>query len=292
MKQRFGQIEQHLYLSTDFDDFFASQHAIDLSQKMISRMEQVDTLSFDVFDTVLLRNGISELERFLEISTRFMTKAQERDPGFSHTTRSCLMARIQSASSAYQLSKRLQNTTEGRLKDISLNIMRSLRLPPEQAAEMAKLWCDVELEVEIEHLRVSAFADDLITQAVAAGKQIIFISDMYLDAKQIRHILEGCGFDMTRVSQLISTADTILNKRSGTIFPMLVNQLQMSPSRILHIGDSFVSDFHRPITAGWKAQHLPIPERLVKARIESHETTCAMVFGSKNFPLPMSKPSL
>lgn len=292
MDHPFFQIEQHLHLSSDFADFFASQHAIDLGKKIVSRMAQIDTVSFDVFDTVLLRNGISELARFLEISTRFVAKAQERDPEFSHTAHSCLMARIQSASSAYQLSKRLQNTTEGRLTDISLNIMRSLRLPLDQAAEMATLWCEVELEVEIEHLSLSAFADDLITQAVAMGKQVIFISDMYLDAQQIRHILEGCGFDMTRVSQLISTADTTLNKRSGTIFPMVEEKFEMTPSGILHIGDSFVSDFRRPIAAGWKAQHLPIPELLLKARIQSHETTCAMVFGDKNFPLPMSKPSL
>ncbi|THD85383.1 hypothetical protein E7811_06720 [Aliigemmobacter aestuarii] len=288
MIERFGAIEDAMHRAKNFDAFFASSFADDLMDRLEQRMNHADVISLDVFDTVLLRDEKSELSRFRDVAERFAGRAEVREAAPDLTMRACLVARLYCAATAYQLSIKVNGATEGRLNDIARNMMVSLRLP----AEMAALWIATELEVEREQLRPSIFADALMARAMGAGKQVILVSDMYLDQSQIAELLTACGLETARYTRLFSSADTHVNKRSGTVFPMIAEEMGLHPYRFLHLGDSLVSDFQRPSQAGWWAQHLPVPDMMTHARIRDHHATCEAVFGRPDYPLPMSVPSL
>lgn len=282
------QPEAALHDAADFDAFFASAAAGLLMEKIIARMARADIVSFDVFDTVLLRDGKSELHRFADFATRFADGLTAAGGAPVVSARAALVARIYSASAAYQLSAPVQGTTEGRLDDIAWHMMHSLRLPEAAAAD----WIEAELSVETEQLRRSDFAHQIMESAVKAGKRVIFVSDMYLSEAHIRRLLDACGVDMRLVSRVYSTADTTVNKRSGTIFARIARDLATDPGRFLHLGDSRVSDYLQPGLAGWAAQYLPLPRGLAHARRDDHLATCAAQFGDAHFPLPMSVPSV
>lgn len=255
---------------------------------ILAKSKNVNVVSFDVFDTVLLRDEKSELERFWDISNRFVQKHGKR---LQLDAVSCLTARIQSASHAYQLSEKVQGTTEGRLADIALNMMRALRVKGDHH-KLANQWSDCELEVESEQLRLSPFVDGLIDQFVRQDKTIIFLSDMYLEGERIVDLLGRSGCNMSRIDHVISTADCRINKRSGTVFSHIEKKLNLAPYDFLHLGDSLASDFKRPIEAGWLAHHLPIPQKALQARRESHFNICERVFSERNLALPMSVPAV
>lgn len=282
-----GKFERSLYQATDFNEFFSSSDAVALGAKLREMLEEVEVLSLDVFDTVLLRDGQSELKRFADIAERFCSSlTPTTHKGIS--TAACLAARITAAQVAYSHSPMVEGTLEGRLADIAQNMMIALRLP----IELADKWIDTELTVEAEQLRLSPFIDALISDAVSGGKRVIFVSDMYLDALQIQRLLLACDCDMSRVEALVSSADTTKNKRSGTIFSHLQELLGFSSNEVLHLGDSFTSDVRQPIRAGWAARHLPVPHALLKERYDCHFRTCEAIFGSSAVSLPMQKPAV
>lgn len=288
MKSDIGQAEAALYAADDFDSFFASAASDRLMAQIQTRIARADVVSFDVFDTVLLRDGKSELGRFADFAARFCERLAGIPTSRPVTQRAALTARIFSASTAYQLSEPVQGTTEGRLDDIARNMMHSLRLPP----DTAELWIDCELETDSEQLSASDFARRIIEHAKAAGKRVILVSDMYLSEAQIRSLLARGGVDLGLVDRVYSTADITVNKRSGTVFAHIAKELGAKPGRILHLGDSRVSDYQRPGEAGWMAQYLPVPRRMLRARMEHHHATCEAFFGQRDFPLPMAVPSV
>lgn len=282
---RIGELEKALKDANSFEDFHAGPLSDRLRDTILQQADNARIISFDIFDTVLWRDDQSELARFADVARAFAA----RMPGYE--PRAWLTARIFSASHAYQMSEMIENTTEGRLRDIALNLMHALRIPGDRH-QAADLWCRTELEVETAQLRIAPFIDRLIDTLVARGKTVIFLSDMYLQADQIRQLLDNLGFDMGRVKRLISTADERVNKRSGTIFPRLAREMDAQPDDFLHIGDSLTSDFVMPIRAGWAARHLPVPQAAQVRRRESHFQSCATLFGRRQTALPMAVPTL
>ncbi|MBS1301789.1 hypothetical protein [Loktanella sp. SALINAS62] len=282
---RIGALEQALKDAASFEDFHASPASERLRDAIMDQASSAQIVSFDIFDTVLWRDDKSELERFAYIARAFTG----RMPG--HDARAWLAARIFSASHAYQMSEIVDGTTEGRLSDIALNMMHAMRVAGDRQ-EAARLWCQTELEVETRQLRVAPFIDQLISQLVADGKQVIFLSDMYLQADQIRQLLNNLAFDLGRVTRLISTADERVNKRSGTIFPRIFREMDLQPGAFLHMGDSLTSDYIMPIRSGWAARYLPVPRATLIKRRESHFQCCATMFGRRQTSLPMAAPAL
>lgn len=275
MIERFGALEEAMAAAADHAAFFADPAAAELEASLNTRLAEVDVLSLDVFDTVLLRDGSSELERFSETAGRFV----EIFPGV--TVQSATMARVLAASDAYRFGAPVQGTTEGRLEEIAAQMAVMLGLPGATRA-----WIDAEMAVEPAHLAASP----LMARLIAAAPRVVFLSDMYLEASRITALLAAAGIDLPEGAEVISSADLRVNKRSGTIFPVLAAEWDVEPTRILHIGDALLSDFRQPLAAGWQAQVLPVPRVLLNARADSHRATALRLFGDADLPLPMAVP--
>lgn len=81
------------------------------------------------------------------------------------------------------------------------------------------------------------------------GKRLIVISDVYLASSFLRNLLRHAGLECY-VDHVISSADTFLAKASGEAFVFLQKEYQLDPTTWLHVGDNPISDGVRPTEFG------------------------------------------
>ncbi|WP_172329506.1 hypothetical protein [Mangrovicoccus sp. HB161399] len=285
----YGREEREIYEAPDFDSYYGSGRAQALVDRFEAMLAGADVCSFDVFDTVLLRDARSELERFADVAAEFVRRAGRAGHGQVPSVRTCLAARVLAASTAYQMSRPVKGCREGRFGDIVRNLVASLSLPEDPFAE---LWRASEFEIEAAQLRGSPFIENLVDLAVARGKTVIFISDMYLSAEEIARLVETCGMSLEKVSRIFSSADTVVNKRSGLVYDLVCGECGVEPGRILHLGDSLEGDFLAAKRRGLEAIHLPVPKALMRQRLDSHRRLMAELAGESPLPLPIAPPAL
>lgn len=92
-----------------------------------------------------------------------------------------------------------------------------------------------------------------IIRAKQHGYKVVLISDMYWPLKYIRRLLAGCGFDM-ELDGIYISCDYGVSKYDGKLFDIVMNQMNVVPSEMCHIGDNITSDYINPINKGINAK--------------------------------------
>ncbi len=86
----------------------------------------------------------------------------------------------------------------------------------------------------------------------AQNKKIFIVSDVYLSATFLEGLVSYAGF-APFVHHVVSSADTFLAKASGEAFPFLKEKYSLDPQKWIHIGDNPISDGIRPSEFGISA---------------------------------------
>ncbi len=227
-------------------------------------LAELDMLSMDVFDTVLLRNAKPETLRFAEIAEQQAAAASAA--GHPVGARTLLLARLEAAHLAYRARPAVDGHREGHIDDIMKIQCRMADLPE----ALAPLLKTVELAYEAENLAPNGLFLDLAEQFKAAGKPVILISDMYLDSAAIAGLVATVTRRGKLFDRVFSSAEAGASKRSGGLYGKVAKQMGIAPERILHIGDSLPGDVRQARNAGWRALHFPI------ARAEKAARTSAL----------------
>lgn len=189
---------------------------------MISEIDKYDVISFDIFDTLLKRNVSKPTDVFKYIETKYSKV------GFAQT-------RINAEKKA-----RNQNETG----EITLE---------EIYKEMPYDYSSQEMISESELLIGNSAMIKVFRYALDRKKKVIITSDMYLPESFIRSILkrEGIdGFDRLFISSTLNKT-----KHSGKLFDIL--NKEYDNLKILHIGDSYYSDYIMPKKKGIFSIHIP-----------------------------------
>jgi len=224
-------------------------------------------LSFDVFDTLLLRNHQSELRRFFEVSALVSAHINQRVHS-SITPHDALIARLTANRLSYRLSPMVDGCREGNINEIYRLLLTQCQIPAH--AELIAECVDIELAYEITQLTVNQPLFDLMHRHRAQGGHAIYVSDMYLSKAHIDRLFVGLGVDVRVFTHGYSSADTILSKRSGKIWSWLCAQLGAQMSDFVHVGDSLVSDYQSPRAHGISAVHIPIPLQMRRDIMADH----------------------
>lgn len=109
-----------------------------------------------------------------------------------------------------------------------------------------------ELEMESRMLVPRALFVDLLHELKGLNKRLLIISDIYLPSDHLKVLVERAGI-LSLVEDLVSSADTFLAKASGHAFPLVQERFDIDTSTWLHIGDNPISDGLRPTEFGIKA---------------------------------------
>jgi FMN phosphatase YigB (HAD superfamily) len=253
---RFDRIEADL---TEAEDRTALLRDRDFRRRLFgildARLGPDGLLSLDVFDTLLLRDGSSELRRFVEIGAEMAARA-----GRGVAPVEAFVARHLGTRASYRAGPRVEGCGEGSLTEIHMTAARLLGLPD----AMAETFVEIELGYEAGRLARNDLLADYMRRHRSLGGQVVLISDMYMHADQIARLLALCGVPGTAYDALYSSADTKVSKASGGIFARVAEA--QGRKRILHVGDSLAGDYRRPREAGWDAMLLPVPRALLARR--------------------------
>lgn len=187
-----------------------------------------DVVSFDVFDTLVLRNVGKAVDVFEIVEAK--AKSMSIDvPGFAKT-------RVEAESSA------AAHVDSGR--DVTIeDIYRELPFPVEEKERLKKLELDIEKRIIVPNGKMIDLANRLRNK----GKMVIATSDMYLPSSFISEILSsfGCSVDRLYVS-----GDIGLRKSRGTLFSYVMKDLDIGAKSTIHIGDNRRSDYVMPAIKG------------------------------------------
>lgn len=197
------------------------QPLLDTIKKDIDRAK---VISFDIFDTLLLRPYLYPVDMFLHI------EKVKKQPFFYR-------ARIAAEQAARQKQYQCEDIT---LDDIYAELPAHF-LPLQQ----------VELDFEMQLIRQNPEMQQVWNYAKGQGKIIIIASDMYLPGKFISRLLQKNGF--ADYDALYISGDSGKSKHCGTLYQHIISDMIVTPQDILHIGDNKHADYHQAKKHGIQA---------------------------------------
>jgi len=196
------------------------------------QMLACDVISFDVFDTLVLR----PFDR--PSSVFFLLGQKHKCPGFQKY-------RVQAEKDARRAAFEKMGTYEVTLEDIYKRLRRYVLLDTEKAMAL-------EIEIEIGLAFANPYMKNVFAQAKNLGKRLIAISDMYLPRDAILRILEKCGY--SGLEDVFVSCELGENKRDGLLFDFVRASMGIN-LKYLHIGDNYTSDFLSPRDRDWDAEY-------------------------------------
>lgn len=238
-----------------------------IASRLDPRLTKV--MSLDVFDTLLLRGHREPTDVFVDIGRRAREAALIADwcsPSAFRDLRHAAEARLR------------QKTYESHgLTEVSLpaiyGAMPATLFPRGIEPVMAQ-----EIEAEAATITPDGEIVELAKAAAAKGIRIIAVSNTYFTPEQLERLLSisGLRFDKVYNSNVAGLA-----KEQG-LFRVVLDQENVRPAEILHVGDSAEADLHAPARLGMQTLHLP---RFgdVFHQTRTRETAIATMFGKSSY---------
>ncbi|GEM_PF-153909 len=204
-------------------------------------IDGVDVVSFDIFDTLLLRivntpetifeclgeyAGLDDFKNYRIKMQNEASKEVEKELHWPHPT----------ISQIYDYIKKQDETP---YDDISVD------------------WDDIrkkELVMEQDALRANPEIKEVYEYAIKENKRVIATSDMYIEEDFLKKILEENGYVF---DDIYDSANLHKTKWIGDLFEYVIETENVPAARILHIGDNESSDCQIPRKYGIKAYHYP-----------------------------------
>lgn len=236
-------------------DKLNTARSIDVAS-IINQTEIYDIVSFDIFDTLLKRNVKKPTDVFKYIEKK-------------HNKTGFCEQRI----AAEKRARAKKNSSEITLSDIY--------------AEMPYDFSNKELEAEGELLIANDWILPVYKHALET-KRVIITSDMYLPEEFIYQILEREG--LGGYEKLYLSSSMGKTKHSGDLFELIISELGKE-NRMIHIGDSYRSDFKIPKKYGVDAIHIPtkIEKNIFKLKEVGIEENIINSFLNNTSPIGESK---
>lgn len=200
-----------------------------LSDAVIDRAE---IISFDVFDTLVVRNVKEPADVFDLVENAYNRENPGKQIiGFKRI-------RIESERRARSNSKYKEITLDEIYDELESIYGDSCKRLRELEISMEKNICQANEEMK-------CFYDKMRE----LGKRIIIISDMYLSKEIIKDILDRCGYE--GYEKIFVSSEYRLMKRDGSLFEIVKQEYVVGENRCtLHIGDHPLADDIAPKKKG------------------------------------------
>ncbi len=188
-------------------------------------IKQYDVISFDLFDTLLLRTMDKPEDAFDLVGTKLQVDAFRSLRKFAE-------------------DKTREHQKFYHLRDVYRRLKRYIHVDPD-------LGVKTEYEMELSLCRVNPYLKAVMDLAVQEGKKVIVITDTYYNTDEIGGLIRECGYDS--VSKVYSSFDCKKDKQTGELFDLV--RMDFPDMKILHIGDNLNSDVENAKKKGFDAWH-------------------------------------
>ncbi len=182
-----------------------------MNQKLKQKIDNKKIVSFDIFDTALIRNihKPNELFSFIEKYINQESYSEKR--------------------------KQLEIITSSKINKKYPNINEMYGCYYDKSIK------DIEIDFEKKILTANKEILEIYNYCIKNNKKVIFTSDMYLTSNILSNILIENGY--TYYYKIFVSCEYDAIKGDGSLFDVIIKELNCKPSDILHIGDSLKGDY-------------------------------------------------
>lgn len=189
-------------------------------KNLLNKISQVDVISFDVFDTLIMRKVLFPRDIFIKLEQQFIQQYGQKYKDFAKN-------RIMVEQDFYQFG-------QPTLYDIYEKLAQIYQWQANQIVDFMQEELSLEKEHIIPHEKMLA----IFNQLKSLNKTICLTSDMYLSSEMIAELLQYSGFDLTGVRLFVSSEYGC--SKSNGLFTEL--HKVYPDKKILHIGDNKEAD--------------------------------------------------
>lgn len=214
-------------------------------------LDVVDIVSFDLFDTLIQREDLfSPKDLFYRVQDEAERRLGLRIDNFTQIRiRAEEIARVRAWGRQVEEVTFDEIYTElGRIANLENDTLQCLK--------------EIELECERSALIILERGKGLFEAALAAGKTVIIISDTYFSKDFITEIINQKGYGDVRKIYASSTYGR--TKAEGSLYRIVLQELQCKPNRLLHVGDNQYSDVSMALSQGCRAFFLLTTKQQLK----------------------------
>ena len=201
-------------------------------EAVFEMIDKHDIISFDVFDTLVVRNVLKPVDIFALVEVRYNSKHLDNQ------IHNFLNIRYEAEKLA-RLGKKTEVSIEEIYNHIDLN------------REVKNDLMELEMETEFDYIETNQALFPLYAYSREKRKTIVISSDMYLPEDFIKKVLLNCGID--GFDRLFVSSTLGHRKKTGALFEHICKEYQCNPKKVLHIGDNKISDFKMAKRCGLKA---------------------------------------
>lgn len=206
---------------------------------------KLKVIAFDIFDTLVVRPSLHP-----EIAKQVVAVRMADAPGGAD------FMRLRPPAEHAARSRKRQDVN---LDDIYAEYATLAGLSPEDAGRIQS--CEEQVERALVSPRPDGLA--LFRYALATGKPVVLISDMFLSRQTIETLLEEQGIH--GYAELYLSSDVGVRKDSGQLYHHVLKRLGVAPDSLLMIGDNEHSDLQIPMNLGIHTCHVLRPIEMAAA---------------------------
>ncbi|MGI9051846.1 MAG: hypothetical protein ACR2HQ_04225 [Ilumatobacteraceae bacterium] len=230
-------------------------------------------VSFDVFDTLLWRRYPRPVEVFHDVPRA----AARLGLGLPTVGGAAFATARQAAEAAARtVATKELGSNEVTLRQVHFQLALALGWDTSDRAVMDDLRT-AELAAEADALVADRELLALVGELAEAGRRMVLVSDSYLSAPNIDSLVTGAGYPEGAFERTFVSSAFGVSKSCG-LFDVLINELDLHPARLLHVGDLPSADVAPVTELGGRAVRWPV------ARDEAIALTVAET-GTESLPM-------
>lgn len=192
------------------------------AHQFAKQLLKYDVISFDIFDTLVLRPFAKPSDLFYVVEKRL---------NYINAFSSFANVRRTAEKEARDRNQFNYGNREVTIDDIYSIVEQKTGIPKEKGI------C-TELETEIDYCFANPYMKIVFDIVKRQNKKIIITSDMYLPENKLKIILNKCGYD--GYTKLYVSCDYKASKANGELYDYIKNDFVNNT--IVHIGDNYEAD--------------------------------------------------
>lgn len=198
-------------------------------QELLKAIDEAEAVSFDLFDTLLVRN----ISSFDDLTAIIDIRLRDRNINISDF-----------ANTRTKAEKKLSIGRSPRLDEIYAEVLNSTDDINTTADELS----EIEYEVDLDTIEARREMVEIVNKIIDKGKPVYVTSDCYYSKAKLQEILELIG--VNQVTDIVVSCEYDTSK-TGDLFGILISTA--GTNNIIHIGDDIVADEESAIRHGIKA---------------------------------------
>lgn len=226
--------------------YYSLDRLINEAKRLADRSQ---TISFDLFDTLLIRRIHDPDLVKLPVARYIASLAQTR--GIKKSWQTVQKLRDQIEQRQRQETGETFDDHEASYPVFMKSLLQKL-FKEHYRDNLLDVVTSYELKMESSMLVPRRQLAEWLAELHQRGKQILIISDVYLPSEHLKILIDKAGL-LSFVDEIISSADTFLAKASGKAFPLIEKRFALDKSSWMHIGDNPISDGVRASEFGLRA---------------------------------------